>query len=372
MRVLVLTVVHHPGDARIFAREIRALLEAGHEVVYAAPFSGYGLSVDGLTAPGGETFEVPAGLRPIDLPRARGRNRLPALRAARNVVRRESAGADLLLIHDPELLAALAGMHRPPTVWDVHEDTAAAVSLKPYLPEPVRPVIAKAFLGFERFIEQRVHLTLAEAAYQERFARIHPFIPNTTPVPETVPPPDGRRLVYVGHNSRARGAFEIVAAARLLAADDVKVDVVGHADEAATAVLQQAHDEGVITWHGFVPNARALELTEGATAGLCLLHDEPNYRHSMITKIVEYMAHGVPIIATPLPLVRDAVERYEVGIVVPFNDAEAVAAAARTLLADDEQRHAMARRGHETAREKFSWEAGAVAFVGALESWARR
>jgi len=37
VRVVVCTVVHHPADARIFYREIRALLDAGHDVTYIAP-----------------------------------------------------------------------------------------------------------------------------------------------------------------------------------------------------------------------------------------------------------------------------------------------------------------------------------------------
>ena len=38
MRVVVCTVVHHPADARIYYRQIRALLDAGHQVTYIAPF----------------------------------------------------------------------------------------------------------------------------------------------------------------------------------------------------------------------------------------------------------------------------------------------------------------------------------------------
>jgi hypothetical protein len=37
MRVVVCTIVHHPADARIYHRQIRALLDAGHEVTYVAP-----------------------------------------------------------------------------------------------------------------------------------------------------------------------------------------------------------------------------------------------------------------------------------------------------------------------------------------------
>jgi hypothetical protein len=38
MHVVVCTVVHHPADARIYFREIRALLDAGHRVTYIAPW----------------------------------------------------------------------------------------------------------------------------------------------------------------------------------------------------------------------------------------------------------------------------------------------------------------------------------------------
>ena len=43
-----------------------------------------------------------------------------------------------------------------------------------------------------------------------------------------------------------------------------------------------------------MPNADALRLVEGSLAGLSLLQDEENFRHSMPTKVAEYMARGVP------------------------------------------------------------------------------
>lgn len=358
MRVLITTVVHHPGDARIASRQIRALLEAGHQVVYAAPFLDYDVA-------------PPSEVIALNLPRAHRLHRSAALRAARATLRTWGKRVDLIVLHDPELLAAVAGLRGlAPIVWDIHEDTAAAVSLKPWLPVPARPPVAKAVLAAERYAEKRYHLMFAEAAYQQRFTNQHPFIPNTTPVAQQPPPPpDQRRVVYVGHNSKARGVDELIALARLLG-KSARVHVIGHGDPYATAALQQANEENVLTWHGFLPNPEALALVEGATAGLCLLRDEPNYRHSMITKIVEYMAHGVPIVATPLPLVKDAVERYEVGIVVPFNDAPAAAQAVQRLLDDDTLRHDMGRNGYEAALRHFSWKAGAKAFVTTLERWA--
>ena len=72
MRVVVCTIVHHPADARIYHRQIQALLDAGHQVVYIAPVQAEDFSAE---RPGPQ-------LQIIAVPRAVGRRRLGALRAA--------------------------------------------------------------------------------------------------------------------------------------------------------------------------------------------------------------------------------------------------------------------------------------------------
>jgi hypothetical protein len=141
MRVVVCTIVHHPADARIYHRQIRALLDAGHEVTYIAPV---GLQEF-------DTERIGFSLQLTAVPRAGGRRRAGAIRAARSALARAASGADLMLIHDPELLLALPPRRRrPPVVWDVHEDTAAALSTKPWLPRPLRPPAALAVHAAER------------------------------------------------------------------------------------------------------------------------------------------------------------------------------------------------------------------------------
>src|SRR3954468_20670252 len=122
MRVCVATVVHHPEDARIMHRQIRALLDSGHEATYIAPFTHCNIT------PGPE-------IRAIDVPRAVGLHRRKALLAARAALRRARRAGALLLVHDIELLPVLP-RRRPPTVWDVHEDTIGALDAKTYLPGP--------------------------------------------------------------------------------------------------------------------------------------------------------------------------------------------------------------------------------------------
>lgn len=358
MRALVVTVVHHPEDSRIRHRQIAALLDAGWDVTYAAPFTGYGI----------ENSDDPR-VQCIDLPRASGRRRLAALRAARSVLRDLAAQQDVVLLHDPELLAATAGLKLPPVVWDVHEDTAAAVSLKPWLPRPVRPVVSWMFTRVERLAETHFDLILAEYAYQDRFREQHLVVPNVNRVPDMVPPPDRPRATYVGSITRARGADELIAAARQVAAKTdgaLKFQIIGPASDHVADALRNAADEGALEWSGFLPADQAMERLSGSMAGLSLLHDEPNYQVSLPTKVVEYMANGVPVVTTPLPLARELVEEVGCGVVVPFGDAAATAEAILELWSDPKRRQQMGAAGHQVAQERYDWSKHAASFVSEL------
>ena len=84
--------------------------------------------------------------------------------------------------------------------------------------------------------------------------------------------------------------------------------------------MRQAHERGWVRYHGFVPNREALGLLRGALAGLALLHDEPNYATSRPTKVMEYMAFGVPVVTTLNAASAELVRHYNSGVVVPFDD----------------------------------------------------
>jgi glycosyltransferase involved in cell wall biosynthesis len=359
VRVLVVTTVHTPLDARIHRRQIAALTAAGVEVTYAAPWSATG------SQPG-------PGVAPRDLPRATGRDRLRALVAARRLLADEGPRHDLVLLHDPDLLAALPGLRRrlPPIVWDVHEDTRGALTDRRWLPAPLRPLAGWAVSRTERWAERHLHLLLAERAYRSRFRRVHPVVPNVPPVSDVPPPPGRDRVVYLGRVSRLRGATTLLALAARLA-PELRVEVIGPADADVEQALSAAHADGRVTWHGFVPNDVALEMVRGATAGLVLLADHPNYRVSLPTKLLEYLACGVPVVSTPLPEAVRLIEETGGGVVVPFGDADAAEAAIRGLVADDAGRHAMGRAGYEAVRDHHAWDVEGPRFVELLRGWAR-
>lgn len=360
MRVCAGTIVHHPADARILHLQIRALLEAGHEVTYMAPFTDCNVT-------------PPPGIRAIDVPRATGRRPVRALRAARGALRRGARDADLLLVHDLSLLSVLPpGRSRPPVVWDVRDDPVAALeaaeAAAPGLPRLVRGARHALVRRARDRAARRFPLILADEALRARFPGDHPVVPGATYVPETPPPaPGDRRVVYVGRLSAAHGAAELIELARRLAPHGVRLDLIGAADRPTRVLLRDAQRQGLLDWYGHLPNPYALRMVEGALAGLSLPQEPSEPRLAPPARVIEYMARGVPVVTTPLPAAASLVGRVDCGLIVPFRDVAAAARAVLRLRDDPERRAAMGARGYAEALHHHHWPDHSARFVKHLE-----
>lgn len=318
MRALVVTSVHRADDPRIRERTVRSLASA-FEVRYATRSPGPSRDGDH------EWVELKGG---------RVRRWWGALR---QMCRR---GVDVVSVHDPELIPAalLARLfRRMPIVVDVHEDVPAQVRHKGWVPRPLRPAAAWAAGRALRLAERFATVTLAEPNYRHLFRRDHPVFPNY-PAAGSLPPlaPDGGYLVYVGDVTEERGALDMVEAAGLLS-DRLPLRLVGRCrEDLAGRLRRRAGELGVsLEIVGPLPHAEAMAVVAGASAGFSLLHDLPNYRASMPTKVIEYLAMGVPVAASDLPGIREALAGRAAVEVVPPGDPAAAAAAVARLLAEE-------------------------------------
>jgi glycosyltransferase involved in cell wall biosynthesis len=372
VHVVVVTIAHRGDDARIVHREARSLLEAGHRVTLVAPLP--------------PSFDAdPPHLVRVDVPRAVGRRRWHAWREARRAVRGllRVGDVDLLVLHDPELVPLFVRRRTPvPVVWDVHEDYVASVPDRRYIPGPLRGTVRRLVEWLEARAIDRCHLVLAETSYAERLGD-HPVILNATWVPEEPAAfhvsDDPPRVVYVGRIARARGARELIEVGRRLRGR-IALQLVGEPDADVRDEIAAADARGDIQWLGYLPNPEAVEVIRGALAGLSLLHDLPNYRGSRPTKLVEYLAHAVPVITTPLPLAAELVDKSAGGAVVSDTELQGerqgervvsdTVAAIERLLVDPELRSRQGVSGHRYVREHHSWQAEGARFVALLESWA--
>ncbi|MBF8186650.1 glycosyltransferase [Nonomuraea sp. K274] len=311
MRACVATTVHHPEDARIMHRQIRALLDAGHEVTYVAPFTYFNVT--------------PAmGLTPIDVARHATYGR------ARGALRRGVRDADLLIVHDHRLLHALPH-RRPPVVWDSRDEATPRQ-------------LARA---------GRRHQVITPAV-----------VPEATQVSDRPPPPGDTRVVHIGRLSAERGVSELIGLAGRLASYGIRLDLIGAATREARPLLRDAQRVGLLDWFGYVPNRHALRMAEGALAGLSLADDTVR---TPPTKIMDYMGRGLPVITTPQG--ASLVEEAGCGVVVPL-DVDAVLNAVLDLKENPVRRAELGALGHAQARLRHHWPDHAEDFVRRAESWA--
>jgi len=361
-------VVHNPEDSRIRQRQIEALIAAGWQVTYAAPFRAFGLEVPPIRA----TARNLGPLQSLNLPRSAGRRRFRAWQAARAIMRMSGQDHDVVLVHDPELLLAAAGLGMKNLIWDVHEDPAAALRVKSWMPKVLRRPVAAAWRGVEKVAERRHHLLLAEHAYQERFRGSHPVVANSVRVPRVVAPPGAERVSYLGSVTMSRGCDTMIKVGRELrrrTGGAIKLEVIGDAADAeARRALRTAAAAGDLSWLGFVPSDEALARVSGSLAGLCLLRNLPNYRVSLPTKIVEYCALGVPVITTPLPLASELIKSEDVGFEVPWDDPSAVVDTIAKLRADPELRRRLGSNGHQVALREHDWKNLSIDFVRVMDA----
>jgi len=251
----------------------------------------------------------------------------------------------------------------------MHEDTTAALVAKPWLPGPVRRLAATGVRRAEDWADENVGILLAEPSYRARFRKPHAVMPNCVRVPAEVPPPGAESVVYIGSLTEARGVRTLIRVGQELTTrtgGTVRLILIGTADVESEPYLRIAAESGALEWRGFLPSDRALAALQGALAGLCLLRDLPNYRGSMPTKVIEYMAHGVPAIVTRLPVAAELVESAGCGVVVPFDDPHAVVNAILRLRDDPERRRRMGEAGRTVARRRYDWGVQANAFLAEL------
>lgn len=186
-------------------RQARVLLEAGHRVTLVS------------SDPGDDARRLdPPGLERVFVPRASERRRIAAWWAVRRALGPLRDTADVVLIHDPELVLVVTSARRGRSVfvWDVHEDFVAMARDTVWMPKSLRSLLAAVVRGVEWYAKKRCHIVIAEDGYARRF-RDAPVVPNTTWVSDQPAPlDDDPRVVYVGRVSFDRGVRELVALGR--------------------------------------------------------------------------------------------------------------------------------------------------------------
>ncbi|MCP1356999.1 glycosyltransferase family 4 protein [Aneurinibacillus migulanus] len=358
-----LTSVHPPMDTRIFTKECSSLAGAGYETHLIAP-----------DAPAG----MHNGVRFHSITRGRGRlNRMT--KTVRDVYRKAiEIDADAYHFHDPELLPVglLLKMKGKKVVYDVHEDVPRQILSKYWIPAPLRKVISRTFETFENFAAKRFDTIAAATPFiSKRFARIgcHSLYVNNYPLLAEFVTPERdwsrkeRAVTYVGGISVKRGIQEMVKA---MGRTDTKLLLAGKfipaslRDETTRIPGWERVEE-----FGHVSREEVQQILGHSMAGLVTLHPIINYKDALPVKMFEYMAAGIPVIASDFPLWREIVEGNECGICVDPLDDKQIAEAIQYLVDHPEEAKRMGDNGRRAIEEKYSWEMEAKKLVAMYEGF---
>jgi hypothetical protein len=354
--------VHPVRDVRVFQKECLSLVAAGYSVTLVAPHDRdemiEGVRVCGVGVAGGRLARMTASV-------------LRVLRRAREV------DADIYQFHDSELLPAgrlLAALGRH-VIYDVHEDVPRDLLTRHYLPPSIRRAVAWAVERVENSSARRFSaIVAATPAIGDRFRPLNPrtAVINNYPILAELAPPADRcwssrepAVAYIGAIAEERGIVEMVQAMAVLPPG---LEATLHLAGSFSPPGDRALVERLAGWArvrelGQLSRPDVAALLGRVRAGLALFRPAPNHVSAQPNKLFEYMAAGIPLVASDFPLWRDLVDGAGCGLLVDPFDPTAVARAIEYLFTHSAEAEAMGRRGREAVQARYHWESQAAALL---------
>ncbi|MGI8959166.1 MAG: glycosyltransferase family 4 protein [Bryobacteraceae bacterium] len=353
--VVMLTTAHPATDNRIFYREAKTLAEAGLAVAVIGPH------------PKPETLE---GVWIEALPKqSRGSLRLmQGWMMIRLALRLRSR---VFLFHDPELFGVglVLRLLGKKVVYDCHENLPAQVLQKSWIPRPLRrPASALAWL-IEWFGSRLLSgVAVARDAVLPRFPKNRRISIRNFPTEQALKSAEGLPIdlrenivIYAGGLGRVRGIAELLEAFRHIRPDEAELWLAGifHDKAFQDEILKDLPSN--IKWLGWLEHPQVLALYPSVKIGINLLYPTPSHKNSQPIKLYEYLAAGIPVIASNFPEFNELLEGCGVQV-DPKNPAE-IERAIRDLLSDPARLSEMSKIGRDRVLTSYSWKGEGVRLV---------
>ena len=153
-----------------------------------------------------------------------------------------------------------------------------------------------------------------------------------------------------------KGGEELIDAIGIT--ENISLLVVGSGD-VLPVMMKRAEELNLSDRVKFIPKMPWIEMmryTKSADAGLCIEKDTNlNYRFSLPNKLFDYISAGIAVIASGLPEVREVVEGYDCGIIIPAVTPEEISKAI-IKFRDDRGLLNKLTQNAVTASESLNWE----------------
>lgn len=270
--------------------------------------------------------------------------------------------ADVYQIHDPELLPlgfifSLLGMN---IVYDIHEDYITSIKNKQYIPFLLRLPLASLVGYIELFFSKFMFCLIAEKYYAKRFPSAltilnYPIINELSSLNSF--DSDSSLLLYTGNITIDRGALKTLEVSDYLPNFTFKMVGKCNLDFYNKYSFDNSNNINVIGVDRYVPFDEIIQCyDEGALAGIALFPYSHHYAEKELTKFFEYMAVGLPIIASNFSVWKSLIEDNGVGLCVDIDDTNEIISAINWLKDNPCEAYKMGQKGKSLVMSNFNWD----------------
>lgn len=254
-------------------------------------------------------------------------------------------------------------IHKKTVVFDSHEDVPVQILSKVYLGRISRLLLSSVFSKFEKLACGYFDgVVSATSTIRKKFDAINANSIDINNYPKESEFDFGevysfkkREVCYIGGISCARGIEQIVDAIGH-ASSDVRLNIAGKFfDVSLQNKMEKSEGWKRVNFLGFLDRGGVRDVLNRSIAGLVTLLPIPNYVDALPVKMFEYMAAGIPVIASHFPLWREIVEGNDCGLCVDPLDSAAIARAIDYLATNPQEAERMGRNGQRAVQEKYNW-----------------
>lgn len=325
-KVCIVAPVHDSDDVRVFHKEAVSLAKHGYNVhllTRAAHISTkHTVNIHPVI-----TVDRSRLLRFLCLP-------LVAFQALR-------LRADIYHLHNPDTLpiALILKICGKKIIYDTHEDFSQRILYRHWIPRIMRRPIAALVAATESAIAVLSNASIGtQEAVVARLGKNAKLIANS-PIVNTeiqnLAAAHGRqskeqdstfRAVYIGSINELRGLSTMVNAMALVNESmSARLWLIGPAIDSELDAMQTNSGWEFVDYLPKMPQIEAFGFVLNADVGLICIQDKGDHRHTDPNKLYEYMAFGVPFIASDFDKWRTKLEEVNAGWFIPANDSAALA-----------------------------------------------
>ncbi len=299
--------------------------------------------------------------------RLRGKNKTssgPVFEYAKRLVRQLAIKQDVVVVsRDSSFLTTMARLCRYKRIHAYYElhDCYADLSWREKTRFGDRREQLLEWL-FLRSIDGIICITREmEKKYDRLFPRIRKIaLPlGTSPFPDQDPDAvrQRRTVAYVGHLQGAKGFNTILKLARPLKDRGIHLLCLGGYPQSVERVRKQLENENLADAIEIIPFQSPAgmhsQLRERASLGLSLLEDTYYNRHlTCPVKVLDYLSHGLPVLATDLPSNREVLA--DAGLYIEPGNTDAILNRIITCL-DDADAYRTSAEASRTRSQQITW-----------------